>query len=320
VLAQYVFEPYGSVALSETLVDNLATELTNTLGHQGLHFVRLDDTSPAANTLTPTARGLYYNRNRFYSPDLGRFITRDPNATALPILTAMTMNGQVIDVLLSSFDGQALYGDGVNLYLYVGANPVTGRDPLGLSQGDFDDLLGDLTGQRVATLGFIREASGMVLLGMHTTVNIAGGLLGVDLLKAGANILSGEGTLSDWVEVGITAATTATGTILAYKAVKWLRRYKASRRFRKAIERHHLLPREFEKGFSRAGIGNIDDFVIELDRARHRLKPNGIHTNAGGNWNRRWRQFFEDFKARGVNPGRDDIMSYLARLRSEFGI
>jgi RHS repeat-associated protein len=51
--------------------------------------------------------GLYDLRNRFYSPDLGRFLQPDP-----------------ID-----FDG-----DATNLYRYCGNNPVTSLDPLGLWQ------------------------------------------------------------------------------------------------------------------------------------------------------------------------------------------
>src|SRR6266508_5784535 len=49
--------------------------------------------------------GLYDLRNRFYSPDIGRFLQPDP----------------------IGFDG-----DTTNLYLYTGNNPVTGSDPTGL--------------------------------------------------------------------------------------------------------------------------------------------------------------------------------------------
>jgi RHS repeat-associated protein len=48
--------------------------------------------------------GFYYMRARYYDPEVGRFISEDP----------------------IGFDG----GD-VNLYTYVGGNPVTGVDPLG---------------------------------------------------------------------------------------------------------------------------------------------------------------------------------------------
>jgi RHS repeat-associated protein len=52
--------------------------------------------------------GLYDLRNRFYSPDIGRFLQPDPIG---------------------------FRGDRTNLYRYCGNNPVTRRDPLGLDDG-----------------------------------------------------------------------------------------------------------------------------------------------------------------------------------------
>ena len=48
--------------------------------------------------------GLYYNRNRYYNPSTGRFISPDPIG----------------------------YGDGMNMYAYVKNDPMNGVDPMGL--------------------------------------------------------------------------------------------------------------------------------------------------------------------------------------------
>jgi len=58
--------------------------------------------------------GLYYYRNRFYYPQIGRFMTQDP----------IGITG------------------GTNLYAYVGNSPVNWIDPLGLMFGEAGPILG----------------------------------------------------------------------------------------------------------------------------------------------------------------------------------
>jgi RHS repeat-associated protein len=67
----------------------------------------------AAQTWIPEI-GLYYYKARFYSPTLGRFLQTDPIE----------------------------YRDQVNLYAYVGNDPVDGRDPTGLLE-DTNKLLAE---------------------------------------------------------------------------------------------------------------------------------------------------------------------------------
>ncbi len=137
LLEQYTWEPYGGLVATQYF--NAAGQPTTTwahavnrVGHQGLFFDRLDagETDPV---LAPGASGLYYNRNRFYSPSLGRFLQRDPNETGLAILTAMASNGETVDILIGGFNADGPFADGMNLYLYVVANPFNGLDPSGLS-------------------------------------------------------------------------------------------------------------------------------------------------------------------------------------------
>ncbi len=84
--------------------------------------------------------------------------------------------------------------------------------------------------------------------------------------------------------------------------------------YRSAIERHHNLPKDFKKQFERAGL-NIEDFVEEMPRWRHRLKPNGVHTGPN-NWNKLWREFFNEV----LNPSREQILDALDRFRALHGL
>jgi RHS repeat-associated protein len=70
-------------------------------------------TDDQGNTSQYTARendgtGLYYYRARYYMPSCGRFISEDPIGTQ----------------------------GGINLYGYVGGDPINATDPMGLKPGD----------------------------------------------------------------------------------------------------------------------------------------------------------------------------------------
>jgi RHS repeat-associated protein len=130
LLEQYTYEPYGTVLAADSFVPHAV----NRVGHQGLFFERFDGTY-TTGTLADGAAGLYYNRNRFYDPKLGRFTARDPNETGVPILSSIEAKGWPIDSQLYAFNGHSLYKDGLNLYSYQQSNTLSGHDPLGLSLG-----------------------------------------------------------------------------------------------------------------------------------------------------------------------------------------
>jgi hypothetical protein len=83
-----------------------------------------------------------------------------------------------------------------------------------------------------------------------------------------------------------------------------------------ATHGHHLLPRQFEDQFNRAGL-DIEDYKIDLPDTMHTLKPNGIHTGPRAtSWNGHWDAFFKRFP----NAKAPQILAELARLRKLFGI
>ncbi len=238
--AQYAYEPYGLLVV----VDLDPNAPVNRLGHQGLFFERFYGpfggppapplSAPALVAADPAAgvpAGLYHNRNRWYSPDLGRFVQRDMNESALPILAVLAMNGAALDAFLSGFEPVGHYGDGLNLYLYAGANPLTRRDALGLSWGyddEIDDLIADRNGNALAAVGIIHEGAKFAALGMGAALKVAAALLPgaglIDLYGSGSAILSGDAGFWDYVAV-VGVASPA-----VYKALKWGgKMFKASR-------------------------------------------------------------------------------------------
>ncbi|MEW6428278.1 MAG: RHS repeat-associated core domain-containing protein [Thermodesulfobacteriota bacterium] len=92
VVERYSYDPYGRATIRDSGGTTLAA---STIGNDFLFQDKL---------FVPEA-GLYYFRARFYSPVLGRFISRDPSG----------------------------YNDGMNLYEYAHSNPVNFTDPLGLA-------------------------------------------------------------------------------------------------------------------------------------------------------------------------------------------
>lgn len=110
-----------------------------TLGHKGLFLDRLDLANPLGPQLVPFAQSMYHNRNRAYVPQMGRFLQQDPNQSAMSLIAASPFHGRGAGAIAAAFSLDGLYGDGANLYHYLGSNPWMRNDPTGLS---WDPLAG----------------------------------------------------------------------------------------------------------------------------------------------------------------------------------
>jgi RHS repeat-associated protein len=97
VVERYTYDVYGQVTVREEAGTFPASRVGNPYTFTGRW---LDDET-----------GLLYYRQRYYNPDLGRFMTRDPQA----------------------------YADSLNLYEYVNSNPINRVDPFGLESNTADD-------------------------------------------------------------------------------------------------------------------------------------------------------------------------------------
>lgn len=102
IVNAYAYSPYGLLGAQETI--------PNSFTYVGYFGVMAED------------NGLYYMRARYYDPEVGRFITKDPIGYA---------------------------GGDVKLYVYVLNNPVNLVDPLGL----FTIVVSDPGGRNGATYG-----------------------------------------------------------------------------------------------------------------------------------------------------------------------
>ena len=180
----------------------------NRVGHQGLFYERFSTDAnappgsdacmalpPGACGPAPGSTGLYYNRNRHYNPALGRFLQRDPNETALPLLSSLAQQGQAFAVSGGPFDAMGLFADGLNLFAYLRANPTSGVDPLGLFDWDaaVDDVISDIYANRAANAAELQEK---ISAGLNVAKLIGEFALqmlpGADAVKLMAKLYSGD--------------------------------------------------------------------------------------------------------------------------------
>ena len=144
VAAEYTFDAYGQVLTAATY-SNMSSNAHPHCGHKGLFVDRLD--SPIVGSgnfenprLAPQSTPLVQNRNRAYMPTLGRFVQQDPNETGL--LTALSgYAGGKPATGQPDFELTNLYGNGLNLYQYLGSGTWTRKDPYGLEIEYYENVV-----------------------------------------------------------------------------------------------------------------------------------------------------------------------------------
>jgi hypothetical protein len=170
--AQFCYDAYGSLISTQ----GLHPFPDPRTGHKGLHLDRLDGGVADPVTGAPIARHevgsthAYFVRNRHYSPELGRFLQRDPNATSQAVLGAMAYAGVGLDPTVDEADLADHLRDGVGVYWYVRASPLLHSDPLGLFS--YGEVLG-AAGVQGLLAGTITNA-----LGGNLWSGFVGGALG----------------------------------------------------------------------------------------------------------------------------------------------
>jgi hypothetical protein len=133
VAQQLTYDAYGEALTMSSLLPHPVLRC----GHKGLFVDRLDAGVMSSGfieyeRIVPFGTMLCYNRNRTYSPMVGRFLQADPNASGLGLLIQSAMHGEAVSTGTQLLDLKARTADGDNLYEYLGSCTWTTSDPTGL--------------------------------------------------------------------------------------------------------------------------------------------------------------------------------------------
>ncbi|MHA7812613.1 MAG: endonuclease toxin domain-containing protein [Phycisphaerales bacterium] len=138
MVRQYRLDAFGNLTSMDTFPlaspGELFENFRNRIGHQGLFAERVDgDTSSLTLDTNTNVEVWYQSRSRWYVPELGRFMTSDPNATGVPTQQSLAMLGRMpVGPPSGSFDWESHYADGWDTYTAYSGNPVSLQDPNGL--------------------------------------------------------------------------------------------------------------------------------------------------------------------------------------------
>ena len=331
LVQQYNYWPYGTLLAAEdgtgATIDfeTYPEQLATNVGHQGLFW--------------DFESWLVHNRARTYNPDLGRFMQRDPNETALLFVTALMRNGQAHRLVYTLSAGDQ-YGDGLNIYAYELSNPVNQLDASG--QFSYGELMSNIV-IKGSTLYDIYDTSMSVKrmvflltqaviagnLGKDTLIALAseGGTLAVDVLSGPAAELFGK-TLR-WARKAVKGKNYTKATTAALVEIG-LRRDTARRLMQEGLEagakmpKHHMVPAQllqkirendewaevYKAIVGKPGDKNRWQIPENLHHYLHSEKAGGWN---GGWWNRVWMEAFEDMKNKRLPP--NEMIEQLKAIR-----
>jgi len=178
----YSYDPVGStVALSDQQGNVSASYLYDAFGAVLAHAGSAA-TNRLANTKELDGTGLYYHGLRYYDPQIGRYISRDP-AGGL---------------------------GGINPYVYVGNNPVNRVDPHGL--WDWDEFFTDVA---IGVVAVAVVTAAIVAAPIVAPLLAAAAATAVDVVAAGA----GAAALAVGADAATATAVSAVVTVAGTAAV-----------------------------------------------------------------------------------------------------
>ncbi len=197
---QYRFDAYGNLMNLDTFPlassGGLFSSFQNRIGHHGLFAERVDNHTRATVFAANGPELWYQSRSRWYVPELGRFVTSDPNSTGVPTMMELAMLGRMpVGPPRGSFDAMNHYGDGWDTYTAYSGNPIMHQDPNGL-------FVGGLLGTLAAT------TKSMHMRAMQTQTYGRMGVAG--LINGGVNGFYG------WLNAGINGESMTMGFISGF--------------------------------------------------------------------------------------------------------
>jgi RHS repeat-associated protein len=219
---------------------------------------------------------LYHFWARTFDPATAKWNQRDMLGGLASVNMYLRGSGQAPIATPPQVFPDGEYASGLNLFLYVSANPVGLIDPLGLYEDETTALIDVLTGHKIATLGYINEGARIALVGTEYAASIAGSLLGLDLIDSFKNIYEGNGGFWDYLDAGLTLAPGlgAAGKLAikaGRKAFTWGRHMHKMNRARGAGRYNHSLTDMVQQAAcftSETPVAMANGEFIEIDQIR----------------------------------------------------